>query len=492
MDSTTTAERGAHTTAKSACDIDDWEDLKDLFQKATEQYEQDDDAEAAPLLRGVIHECHRFLLHYHDPSVLFLAPYPPSPDDDEGLPFWSPFHGPAPIGPPQEQKPKCKCRELPTAFHSILGSTLFLFGNLVSRAPDLVLPGEPSEPLPYWLAALDVFETGENLPWRTSSSLVDTDAPEDWRMALAWGRTLVCIADEALAGSRAFAPEPRWSPSSPFATIAARRPPVTQRMTLSSASPHDLLILAMDQFSRGIFHMPHPAHAMSIPPSATAVANAGGNNALQRLHPMPAPFSRAKELYTLAYEVLLVAEKLSAPRERQYWAAWADSVLNQMKMEADMASWRVRIARGRGRCWLAVGNARVDDMEVRWEGPGDFGALVEAGDPTLLESTAARDARTALRTAVDYFERALALGSREEGEDHVVDGTEADGTARTGAYNEELAEIRSMLAEALMMLGNLIMNTAERERMYARAIEEGGDEVRQLLELDSDDHMDTS
>ncbi|KIY47826.1 hypothetical protein FISHEDRAFT_74273 [Fistulina hepatica ATCC 64428] len=77
MDSATTAARGAHTTAKSVCDIDDWEDLKDLLQMATEQYEhesaiyfspgwlsdsfwatEDDDAEAVPLLGGVIHECH--------------------------------------------------------------------------------------------------------------------------------------------------------------------------------------------------------------------------------------------------------------------------------------------------------------------------------------------------------------------------------------------------------------------------------------------------
>ncbi len=49
-------------------------DLKDLFAKAAEQYEGGSAAEALPLLRGVVHECHRFLIYYQDPSVLFSAP----------------------------------------------------------------------------------------------------------------------------------------------------------------------------------------------------------------------------------------------------------------------------------------------------------------------------------------------------------------------------------------------------------------------------------
>ncbi len=138
----------------------------------------------------------------------------------------------------------------------------------------MALPGEPNAPTPYWLAALDVFETGENLPSRVNGT--GCDAPEDWRMAIVWGRTLVCIADEAISCSSSSAlddDDPTWPPESPFSAIAARRPPVTRRMTLGSASPNDLMVLAMDQFSRGIFHMPHPQHAV---PAAYSVKQQTG------------------------------------------------------------------------------------------------------------------------------------------------------------------------------------------------------------------------
>ncbi|KAF9014666.1 hypothetical protein BDZ89DRAFT_1142113 [Hymenopellis radicata] len=47
-------------------------------------------------------------------------------------------------------------------------------------------------PIPYWLGALDVFETGENLPrhW------------EDWCMAIVWGRTLVALGDATISQFR--------------------------------------------------------------------------------------------------------------------------------------------------------------------------------------------------------------------------------------------------------------------------------------------------
>ena len=67
-------------------------------------------------------------------------------------------------------------------------------GNLVAQDSSIVLPGEPDAPSTYWLAALDVFETGENLPSRIGGNNLDN--AEDWRMAIVWGRTLVCLADE--------------------------------------------------------------------------------------------------------------------------------------------------------------------------------------------------------------------------------------------------------------------------------------------------------
>lgn len=332
-----------------------------------------------------------------------------------------------------------KSNELPTAFHAILGTALFLFGNLIAQDASLVLPGEPDTPCPYWLAALDVFETGENLPSRTHGKF-GYDAPEDWRMAIVWGRTLVCLADEAISRSiaksksqpqspassppldRFSSDEPTWPAESPFSAIAARRPPVTRRLSLSRASPNELMVLAMDQFSRGIFHMPHPQHHGSVD-----------------------SFSRPKELYTVASEVLGVAERLEVPSERQYWASWADSVFNQMKMEADMDAWRGPITWARGRCWLIVGSARADELET----------ALEKGDMDVLDSEDAIDAREGLQRAISFFERAR-------------------GSA-TSVSDPEVSGLTPLLAEALLTLANLTIDEKEREELYKKAQQEGGD-----------------
>jgi hypothetical protein len=155
---------------------------------------------------------------------------------------------------------RSKSMELPTALHSLFGAALFLFGNLIAQDPSCALPGEPTSAIPYWIGALDVFETGESLHSRTSGP--GAEAPQDWRMAIIWGRTLVCLADDTLSRrpegtnsqpTSCFAdPEPNWPQSSPFYTIARRRPPATYRMTLTHASANDLMMLAIDQ-SRAVY-----------------------------------------------------------------------------------------------------------------------------------------------------------------------------------------------------------------------------------------------
>jgi hypothetical protein len=161
--------------------------------------------------------------------------------------------------------------ELPTAFHALLGIALFLFANVVAQEPCLLLEGEPAKPTPHWLATLDVFEMGENLPNRTGSRTRLAQLPEDWHMAIVWGQTLVCLADElvnlqSLAPQKGLDPlsvtldieEPKWPEQLLLHAIAVQRQPVTHRMSPNTATPNDLLVLAMDQFSCGIFHMPHP------------------------------------------------------------------------------------------------------------------------------------------------------------------------------------------------------------------------------------------
>ncbi|KAF7352975.1 hypothetical protein MVEN_01265100 [Mycena venus] len=336
-----------------------------------------------------------------------------------------------------------------------MGTALFLMGNYIAQDASLALPDEPSTGITYWLAALDVFETGENLPSRTNPR--SCDAPEDWRMAIVWGRTLLAVADEALTlalqRERSTAPlppppaEPKWpSPAaSPFAAIAMRRPPASRRITLTTAAPHELLLLAMDQFTRGIFHMPHPTHAADDAPADASAR----------------PFSRATELFTIAREVLALAERLPDAAERTRWATWADSVLQQMDMEGDTtrAEWRGPVSRARGRCWLVVGTAGMEDIETKAE---------ESGWDEVLDTEEADEAREGLTRAVEFFERAAQsakseLGAEEDGED----------------------ELQAFLAEALITLANLTKDEDKREELYRRAQLHGGDEL-EGMDLDDE------
>ncbi|KAK7039277.1 hypothetical protein VNI00_010182 [Paramarasmius palmivorus] len=469
MDTSSVATKGQSSEAP-VFDLGDWRDLKDMFTKAAEQYESSEAAEALPIIRGVIHECHRCLKVHHDPSLLFVNPssspkLPPTaaekPKGDGTVPE---------TVPRVAQRPKrCTCVELPTAFHAIFGTALFLFGNLIQQDPTLALPGEPDAPSTYWLAALDVFETGENLPSRTHG--LGCDAPEDWRMAIVWGRTLVCLADETITRqssshditmATSTSPDPApgtgLGPDTPFAIIAQRRPPITGRTSLATAKPNDLLKLAMDQFSRGIFHMPHP--------STTSSTNMC--------------FSRAKELYTIASEVLLVASKLSSSEERRYWAEWADSVFNQMQMglqmELSQGAWKGRINRSRGECLLIVGSALAEEIEDELEKGGE-------GAATALGSEDAVEAREVLGEAVVFFERAK--GVVEANADSEVKRSPQVRKRKRGCCEPEIEvveevkveaedddDLQSLLTEALLTLANLTVDETKREELYARAEKE--------------------
>ncbi|KAJ7027907.1 hypothetical protein C8F04DRAFT_72629 [Mycena alexandri] len=420
--------------------LEEWEDLKDLFRRAAEKYETDGVTETLSLLRSVLHTCHRFLLLYQDPSILFAEPHTAPPPSTS-------------ISAPPLPRKKCKCRESPTAFHALLGTTLFLFGNIIAQDPSLAFPTEPSAAATYWLAALDVFETGESLPSRTSGR--GCEAQEDWRMAVVWGRTLLCVAEAALTLQCATPPsppppvlEPQWpsAAASPFAAIAMRRPPASHRIILATAVPHDLLLLAMDHFTRGIFLMPH-----TVP----AVAPGG----------LPVPFSRSSELFTIAREVLAIAEQLPAAAERMRWATWADGVLQQIQVQTHV------VARIRGRCWLVVGTAHVEDIEAMAEtrGWGDRSAQApELQNSGVLDSEEAEEAREGLERAVEFFERARTEVVKEQDDERRV----------------EAEELRAFLVEGLLTLANFTKEEDKREALYQRAQLLGGDAL-EGMEVDN-------
>ncbi|EKM81583.1 hypothetical protein AGABI1DRAFT_111868, partial [Agaricus bisporus var. burnettii JB137-S8] len=303
----------------------DWLDLKHLFSNACSLYLETRSIETIKALRGVLSECHRFLLSFDDPSILFAAPSRPSDLKNQQ-------QSRVPAGTESfiqkiRESPTASA-DLPTAFYTLLGTTLLFFGNCISSHPEHAEPGEPSSGIPYWIAALDIFETGENSPSRffgnTSTSSYGSGVSwdrvvsprEDWLMAIMWGRSLAALADAMLERNKTNPPpppEPQYFPSpfpvnsdylktgtiwdeeldwptdSPLSIIIARRPPISRRMALADATPDDVLQQARDHISRGMFHMPRHAGSPFLPSDMK--------------HTAASLFTRTRILYDTAYPI---------------------------------------------------------------------------------------------------------------------------------------------------------------------------------------------
>lgn len=65
-----------------AVTLEDWEDLKEMWNRCMEVVNVEDPADVLPLLRGIIHECSRFLQELEDPSVIYMSPPKPDPVEE--------------------------------------------------------------------------------------------------------------------------------------------------------------------------------------------------------------------------------------------------------------------------------------------------------------------------------------------------------------------------------------------------------------------------
>ena len=167
--------------------------------------------EAVELLRGVIHECNR-LLRLHPTVLLTPSAHPrvspglgrASPPDfaagaddrgsSPGVSNGAREHEHERVGVNRATTTPATL-VTPSTFHYMYGAALFLLGKIIGAEPSLAKDGEPAGSPAFYLAALDVFEMGENLPRRWDEH---GSSREDWRMAVVWGRCLVCLADEKL------------------------------------------------------------------------------------------------------------------------------------------------------------------------------------------------------------------------------------------------------------------------------------------------------
>ncbi|KLO10960.1 hypothetical protein SCHPADRAFT_796824, partial [Schizopora paradoxa] len=207
--------------------------------------------------------------------------------------------------------------DIPTAFHTLYGTALLLYVTplIPSTRSAFTSPADLRSmaqkkmrypPTYYWLAALDVFAKGETIRKRKSESdLKDEKEKEDWRLPLGWGRTLVCIADEkASAELRERERSLLQSQSERPSNMASSQAPASRNAQLLRESAHHLLVLAVDQFTRGMLYMPRRSSLSDL-----------------------LPFSRTRTLISIADAVLDVAAKLSVPDDRAYWGRWVNGIL---------------------------------------------------------------------------------------------------------------------------------------------------------------------
>ncbi|KAK1219123.1 hypothetical protein PQX77_018164 [Marasmius sp. AFHP31] len=216
----------------------------------------------------------------------------------------------------------------------------------------------------------------------------------------------------------------------------------------------------MDQFSRGIFYMPHPEHEQQLSKSSlsSCPSSSKPKSSKEDLN-----FSRAKDLYTLAPEVLLVSEKLPQTSERRYWANWADSIFNQMQMEKGGA--RASERGEEGKCHSPPSSKpRATEMG---KGKGKGPAMSLPTPPTVPSIPMYTPITTPSGASPNSYFSPLqpppsTVSSDEDEEEEDAKGDES----------EEEDELGDLLAEALLTLANLTKDKKKREELYARAEKE--------------------
>lgn len=395
------------------------------------------------------------------------------------------------------------CVDLPTAFHTVLGTALFTFGCIIDSDPSLALEGEPNTPTPYWLVAIDVFESGDSLPIRTSGR-VPKSMPEDWRMSANWGRTLVKLAAELLKRRKVnpelreppaipdysnfkvpppslptpfrtyTADEPDWPRTSLFSTISFLRPPFTRRLSLYTLSPDEIMTFAEDHLSRAIFHMPHPRNVI---PARYPYHPLAPSTSLHVPPPSPPPDStversgpdRPQEIYTMASEVLEVAENSETPDGRLRWARWADGVVSRVTIGPNMKPQKFLYLRAK--CNLTMGSAKMEEL------------MADCDYPNVLHTEDAEDGREYFKNAATLFEQAIALiqnelentGEMEEHHKMHFDSDDEEEERESGKASgldhsdDQLHRMKILRSEALVELGNLTVDFTAREELYAEA-----------------------
>lgn len=309
---------------------------------------------------------------------------------------------------------------------------------------------------------------------------------EDWRLPLGWGRTLVCIANEKASAEvrerersllqaqnerqlvdfkgvgapaspvpRSFfssssssehhlerggehssfsLPEPVTvtTPNGSTKNMASSQTPASRNAQLLRESAHHLLVLAVDQFTRGMLYMPRSsrkrrreptkasqhhddpdvdAHSDSKAPSeepATSPVSAAGPASLHTPQSSPPsslsssdtlppslldllPFSRTRTLISIADAVLDVAAKLPVPDDRAYWGRWVKGILDvDARMNSPSSGQVGQTAFGFGSS-SAVFSALPESLSAFSGIPSEHGPSPRPDDDVFVDQSATGD-----------------------------------------------------------------------------------------------------
>ncbi|KAG9019104.1 hypothetical protein FRB90_006418 [Tulasnella sp. 427] len=156
IDNEASADISVDSTEKTDVTLQDWEDLKELFENSLEAMEGDDPVAAAPpLLRGILHECDRFIRHHADPATVYTS------SGDSKL-----------------------------AFATIHASAVFAMGRIMAIQPEITAPGEPKDASSWFEAAITLFESaiGDD-----DDTAVATESDKIWRARFeySWGLAIL-------------------------------------------------------------------------------------------------------------------------------------------------------------------------------------------------------------------------------------------------------------------------------------------------------------
>ena len=224
---------------------------------------------------------------------------------------------------------------------------------------------------------------------------------------------------------------------------------------------------AEDHLTRAIFHMPHPRNVIparypyqtSNPLPASSAPPPLIDSEIERNGP-----DRPQEIYTLASEMLFVAENSETPSARFRWARWADGVISHVKVAPNMNPQKFLDLRAK--CNLAMGSAKMEELLTNW----DY--------PSVLDSNDAEDGREYFKNAATLLGQLITLIEED------IEGMEFDnGEGGSGNTSElvhdenDLYRMKILRSEALIELGNLTADSQAREELYAEAKRVGGPKI---------------